>query len=572
RGQRDGLVLRDRAAIEAEMVAVVDRAPNAEQAVTAVRAIRRRELFRIVAADLLGLLDGEAGASVAGGVAELRDRIGDAASSDALDRLGRALTDVTAATIEAALTAVVAFRAARADRDSSGNQVSDGAMSGDGASDGGASDGGAADGAVPGGDPSVTGALGSGAVGAGVDGRGASGGDVPDGGVPGEGASSSGPDELRDDSRGDREGNLSDDNRAEPRGGVREELPGGARDASAGERAGSDAWRRLPTRLAVIAMGRFGGGELGYGSDADVMFVHEPVDGADEHQASAVAFELANELRRLLQAPGTDPPLAIDTDLRPEGRQGPLVRSLASYAEYYRRWSRVWESQALLRAAPIAGAKGVGARFVALIDPIRYPEKGLPDTDVIEIRRLKARMEAERLPRGADRALHTKLGPGGLSDVEWVVQLLQLRYGAQVPALRVTGTRAALTAATAAGLIGEDDRSLLDDAWYQTTRMRNGITLVRGRPGDQVPTGARDLAVIARYLDSWHRAAVPAAEHGPGPNQGPGAGAAPWESGGTTPALGGLLDRHRADKEALLDAHRRRARRARGVFERLFYG
>jgi len=96
----------------------------------------------------------------------------------------------------------------------------------------------------------------------------------------------------------------------------------------------------LPTRLAVVAMGRFGGGELGYGSDADVMFVHEPRAGADEHEATALAFELANELRRQLQAPATDPPLVIDADLRPEGRQGPLVRSLASYAEYYKRWSR----------------------------------------------------------------------------------------------------------------------------------------------------------------------------------------------------------------------------------------
>jgi glutamate-ammonia-ligase adenylyltransferase len=348
---------------------------------------------------------------------------------------------------------------------------------------------------------------------------------------------------------------------------------GAANDAGAAGDAG-DGRGVLPTRLAVIAMGRFGGGELGYGSDADVMFVHEPVEGADEHQATAVAFELANELRRLLQTPGSDPPLVIDADLRPEGRQGPLVRSLASYAEYYRRWSRVWESQALLRAMPIAGAKDVGARFVELIDPLRYPAKGLSDTDVLEIRRIKARMEAERLPRGADRALHTKLGPGGLSDVEWVAQLLQLRFAYQLPALRVTGTREVLSAASAAGLIGEDDRALLDDAWYQTTRMRNGMTLVRGRPADQVPTGARDLAVIARYLDSWHRDGETAAEHGPvaAVMTGAVAGAAPWEGGGTGPALGGLLDRHRADKEALLDAHRRRARRARGVFERLFYG
>ena len=290
-----------------------------------------------------------------------------------------------------------------------------------------------------------------------------------------------------------------------------------------------------------------------------MIFVHEPQHGADEREATTVAFELANELRRLLQAPGTDPPLLIDADLRPEGRQGPLVRSLGSYAEYYKRWSLVWESQALLRAAPIAGAQDVGARFVDLIDPIRYPANGLPEADVVEIRRIKARVEAERLPRGADRALHTKLGPGGLSDVEWVAQLFQLRYGAQVPALRTTGTRAALAAAVDVGLMTEEDLALLDDAWYQTTRMRNGITLARARSADQIPTGARDLAVIARYLDSWNHAGESTSGEVPGD-----------ASSNGRSAGGGLLDRHHLDNEALLDAHRRRARRARSVFERLF--
>ncbi|MGO4431508.1 glutamate-ammonia-ligase adenylyltransferase, partial [Streptomyces sp. MCAF7] len=111
----------------------------------------------------------------------------------------------------------------------------------------------------------------------------------------------------------------------------------------------------LPTRFAVIGMGRFGGHELGYGSDADVLFVHEPREGVDEQEAARAAFAVANEMRRLLQLPTVDPPLAIDADLRPEGKSGPLVRTLASYAAYYRRWSLVWESQALLRAEPVAG-------------------------------------------------------------------------------------------------------------------------------------------------------------------------------------------------------------------------
>ena len=119
--------------------------------------------------------------------------------------------------------------------------------------------------------------------------------------------------------------------------------------------------------------------------------------------------------------------LQMDADLRPEGKNGAMVRSLDSFAEYYRRWSLIWEAQALLRARPMAGDDALAHDFLALIDPIRYPEN-ISEHDVREVRRVKARVEAERLPRGADPARHLKLGRGGLSDVEWLVQLLQLQH------------------------------------------------------------------------------------------------------------------------------------------------
>ncbi|MGZ4593897.1 MAG: bifunctional [glutamine synthetase] adenylyltransferase/[glutamine synthetase]-adenylyl-L-tyrosine phosphorylase [Actinomycetes bacterium] len=256
----------------------------------------------------------------------------------------------------------------------------------------------------------------------------------------------------------------------------------------------------LPTRLAVVAMGRFGGHEFGYSSDADVLFVHDPVDGADEQAASEAAHAVVQELRRLLSVPSADPPLAVDADLRPEGRQGPLVRTLASYRAYYERWSLVWESQALLRAEPLAGDADLGARFMALVDPIRYPEGGLDESAVREIRRIKARVEAERLPRGADPARNTKLGPGGLADVEWTVQLLQLRHGAQVPGLRTTRTLAALAAAAEQGLVDPGQAETLSHAWRMATRVRNAGLLVRGRPGDSLPSDLRELSGIARLL------------------------------------------------------------------------
>ncbi|MEU8581753.1 bifunctional [glutamine synthetase] adenylyltransferase/[glutamine synthetase]-adenylyl-L-tyrosine phosphorylase [Streptomyces abikoensis] len=287
----------------------------------------------------------------------------------------------------------------------------------------------------------------------------------------------------------------------------------------------------LPTRFAVIGMGRFGGHEQGYGSDADVLFVHEPREGVSDEDAAKAAFAVAGEMRRLLQLPTTDPPLLVDADLRPEGKSGPIVRTLASYAAYYRRWSLVWESQALLRAEPVAGDADLGRRFIELIDPLRYPPEGLGEDAVREIRRLKARMESERLPRGADPTTHTKLGRGGLSDVEWTVQLLQMRHGHSEPGLRTTRTRDALAAACAAGLLTAEEARILDEAWVLATSVRNAVMLVRGRPGDTFPGEARELAAVGRYLG------YPAGHGG-----------------------------------EMLDDYRRTTRRARAVVEDLFYG
>jgi glutamate-ammonia-ligase adenylyltransferase len=317
------------------------------------------------------------------------------------------------------------------------------------------------------------------------------------------------------------------------------DLVGGAvSDLTAATLAGTlravvrDGWGdTLPTRFAVIGMGRFGGHELGYGSDADVLFVHEPREGVDEQEAARAANAVVSEMRRLLQLPSADPPLLIDADLRPEGKSGPPVRTLKSYEAYYRRWSLVWESQALLRAETVAGDTDLGSRFIELIDPLRYPAEGLGEEAVREIRRLKARMESERMPRGADPTLHTKLGRGGLSDVEWTVQLLQLRHGWVEPGLRTTRTRQALAAARAAELLSTEDAATLDEAWVLATRVRNAVMLVRGRAGDTFPSDGRELAAVGRYLG-----------YDPG---------------------------HVGD---MLDDYRRTTRRARAVVDELFYG
>ncbi len=344
---RDQLVPLDRSVLEAEMLASAGRQDDRVTAVSQVRAVRRRELLRVAATDLSGLLD----------VADV----------------GAALTDLTRATLESALT--IATRAVEFDRDAT-----------------------------------------------------------------------------------------------------------------------------LPTRMAVVSMGRLGGRETGYGSDADVVFVHDPLPGADAEEASRAAQAVANELRRLLAMPGSDPVLEVDADLRPEGRQGPLVRTLASYAAYYAKWSAVWEAQALLRAEAVVGDRDLCAAFIAMVDPLRYPAEGLDAAAVREVRRVKARVDHERLPRGADPATHLKLGRGGLSDIEWTAQLLQMRYAGRVPALRTTQTVTALRGAVEAELLEQDDADVLVDAWRMVSGVRNVVTLVRGKPADQMPRDTRELSAVAGVL------------------------------------------------------------------------
>ncbi|MDX1893308.1 bifunctional [glutamine synthetase] adenylyltransferase/[glutamine synthetase]-adenylyl-L-tyrosine phosphorylase [Mycolicibacterium sp. 050158] len=252
-----------------------------------------------------------------------------------------------------------------------------------------------------------------------------------------------------------------------------------------------------PARIAVIGMGRLGGGELGYGSDADVMFVCEPIGDTEESVAVKWSVTIAEQVRKVLGTPSADPPLDVDTNLRPEGRSGPLVRTLASYEAYYARFAQTWEVQALLRAHRVAGDEDLGLRFLLMADKTRYPPGGVSAEAVREIRRLKARIDAERLPRGADPNTHTKLGRGGLADVEWTVQLLQLRYAHQIPALHTTSTLDALNAIGAAELIAEGDVDQLRQAWLTATRARNALVLVRGKPSDQLPGPGRQLNAVA---------------------------------------------------------------------------
>ncbi|TQO24352.1 bifunctional [glutamine synthetase] adenylyltransferase/[glutamine synthetase]-adenylyl-L-tyrosine phosphorylase [Paramicrobacterium agarici] len=249
--------------------------------------------------------------------------------------------------------------------------------------------------------------------------------------------------------------------------------------------------------FAIVGMGRFGGAELGFGSDTDVIYVFRPLT-EDTAKAQDVAQKYVAELTRLTDDPVL--PLDLDVDLRPEGKNGPVVRSLESYRAYYARWSLTWEAQALLRARGVAGDESLIRDFIELADTVRYPAQ-ISENDVREVKRIKARVENERLPRGADPLRHVKLGRGSLSDVEWFVQLIQLQYAHEVVSLQTTSTLAALQVAVESGLVKPDEAEQLREAWTFASRARSAMTLWLNRTTDVLPIERRQLEGIARILE-----------------------------------------------------------------------
>jgi glutamate-ammonia-ligase adenylyltransferase len=279
--------------------------------------------------------------------------------------------------------------------------------------------------------------------------------------------------------------------------------------------------------FAVVGMGRLGGAELSYASDIDVLFVYDSDRSGDFDAAERLAEQLVTEIGATTSEGQT---FRIDARLRPEGNQGPLARSLAGYATYYERWGLTWERQALAKARVVAGDRELGARFCSLVDDVVY---GAPftDEDGREVRRMKARIERERIPPSEDPQFHLKLGRGSLSDVEFLVQLLQLQHGGLDPSLRVQGTIDALARLREAGLLTGDDADALEAAYRFCERARNARYLQSGSPSDALPNDRSEIAKLALLLGYVHEPAT-----------------------------------------SLRDDYRRVTRRARRVFEREFYG
>jgi glutamate-ammonia-ligase adenylyltransferase len=278
--------------------------------------------------------------------------------------------------------------------------------------------------------------------------------------------------------------------------------------------------------FAVIGLGRLGGAELSYASDIDVIFVYDGTTPTDFATAERIATRL---VRAVGDSTSEGRTFRVDTRLRPEGNQGALARSLDGYRAYFAQWAQTWEFQALTKARFVAGDAALAERFLTLAHEYVYREP-FPEEWRRDVRRMKARIESERIPPGEDPRFHLKLGRGSLSDIEFTVQLEQLAHGAAHPEVRVPSTLGALAALVGIGVITQDDAAPLHESFVLCERARNYRYLLTASPSESLPADGAEAEQLARMLGYMHR-----------------------------------------PQQALRDDYRRVTRRARAIVERVFY-
>jgi glutamate-ammonia-ligase adenylyltransferase len=306
------------------------------------------------------------------------------------------------------------------------------------------------------------------------------------------------------------------------------------------DRALAIVWRQLAerhgqppgdARLAVLGLGKLGGRELGYAADLDVVFVYTGDDGESDGAAPLSTVEWFSRLaQRLLGALRQRTPRGrlyeLDTRLRPSGSQGLLVTSFAGWRRYHAEDARLWERQALIKLRPVAGDRALGAHVAALAADTVYgqpPEAaGGARAMALAIQKMRDRIEHEH---GADRPSSVpggkrftgdlKLGAGGVMDVEFAAQYLQLAHGHAHPTLRTTGTAPALEAAAHAGIAPPGDLALLAQGYQFLRKIEHRLRVVHDQPIHRLPeardeldklarrSGFPDGAVLLDHLERW---------------------------------------------------------------------
>jgi glutamate-ammonia-ligase adenylyltransferase len=252
----------------------------------------------------------------------------------------------------------------------------------------------------------------------------------------------------------------------------------------------AEAMPELP--FAAIGLGKLGAEELNVASDLDLVFVYEG-EGPDDLR---LAVDAAERTLRCIRERGWEP----DADLRPEGRSGPLARSLVAYLEYWERYAELWEYQSLLRARFVAGDEPLGRRFEMKAADFAYPPGGLTVDRVDEIRHMRERIERERVKPPEATKFHFKLGRGSLADVQFAVELALLRHGGRVPQVRTRRTLEAIELLAEHRCLAQSAAHDLGEAFVFLSDVKNVLEMDRRLHAEALPLSPAQLIVLARRL------------------------------------------------------------------------
>jgi glutamate-ammonia-ligase adenylyltransferase len=247
--------------------------------------------------------------------------------------------------------------------------------------------------------------------------------------------------------------------------------------------------------FCIVGLGKLGGGELNFGSDLDVIFVYdEPDENNGTHYVaiSQFIYKLTSEMTSAGYA------YKIDTDLRPEGGAGVLVMSIAGYEQYFKTRARIWEQQAMVRARVLAGSKEVGKKFMERVHSFVFQDS-FEYSSLIEISRMRERMELE-LGQEKTKGKNVKLGFGGIADIEFAMQILQLMHGKRNARLRETNTLSALDMFVAQGMIDQSKADQVKGNYLFLRRLECALRIIHENPTHNLPKEVRDLAQLARLM------------------------------------------------------------------------
>jgi glutamate-ammonia-ligase adenylyltransferase len=260
--------------------------------------------------------------------------------------------------------------------------------------------------------------------------------------------------------------------------------------------------------LTVIGMGKLGGRELNFSSDIDIIYIYSSdkgdttgVEGKEGSSISLHAFfvKASMMVTKLISNVTEDGfVFRVDLDLRPEGRSGDAANSLRSAEVYYESWGQMWERAAMIKARPVAGSVELGEEFLSMIRPFVF-RKYLDFTAIEEIKSMKEKIDLSLLRRNPD-AIDVKLGAGGIREIEFFCQALQLIHAGKDASIRERNTLKTLSALLSRKYIKEDEERLLRDAYRFLRDLEHRIQIVEGRQSQAIPPSPDALERLARMM------------------------------------------------------------------------